>query len=255
MKQLTLLLLLIIAQVANGQSLSVFDVDASNFPTMRAKFFAFDAVGNQIKNLSETDFKVTENGTARTVKTVTCPNSIPVAVSSVLVFDMSGSMSAGPPRIESARKAANAWVDGLPAGNSECALVSFDDQSMILHDFTRDKTILKNSIALLNPSGGTNYNQALIDEPSGGLHIARTGKNKRVLIFLTDGQPNFEPRTQDIIAFAQQYEITIYAVTLDMPAPQCIKDMTKETGGQYFENITTLNEAEETYQKLLQLNS
>jgi uncharacterized protein (TIGR02145 family) len=36
-----------------------------------------------------------------------------------------------------------------------------------------------------------------------------------------------------------------------MPAPQCIKDMTEQTGGVYFENITTQKEAEDTYTKLL----
>jgi len=38
-----------------------------------------------------------------------------------------------------------------------------------------------------------------------------------------------------------------------MPAPKCIKDMTLNTGGQYFENISTIKEAQDTYQKLLKL--
>ena len=107
----------------------------TNLPSVKAKFYAFDAAGNQIKNLSPTDFEVIENGLVRTVTNVTCPISIPVAVSSVLVFDMSGSMSEGPPRIESAKKAANAWINALPAGQSECALVGFDDNSQVLTRF------------------------------------------------------------------------------------------------------------------------
>jgi VWFA-related protein len=240
----------------NAQSFKAFDVDASKFPTIKAKFYAFEPSDKQITNFSNSDFIITENGIPRKVINVSCPApKPPVALSSVLVMDISGSMSSGPPRIESAKQAANAWVDGLPLGLSECALVSFSDNAFINQDFTTNRTKLKNSIAQFSPTSGTNYNQALIDPPCGALQVAATGKHKRVIVFLTDGLPNFEPNTQEIINFAIQNQITIYAVTLDMPAPQCIKEMTKKTGGEYFENITTTKEAAETYQKLLQLAS
>lgn len=240
----------------NAQSFKAFDIDASKFPTIKAKFYAFDASGKQITNVSNSDFKITENGIPSKVINVSCPApKPPVALSSVLVMDISGSMSSGPPRIESAKQAANAWVDGLPLGLSECALVSFSDNAFINQDFTTNRTKLKNNIAQFSPTSGTNYNQALIDLPCGALQVAASGKHKRVIVFLTDGLPNFEPNTQEIINFAIQNQITIYAVTLDMPAPQCIKEMTKKTGGEYFENITTTKEAAVTYQKLLQLAS
>ncbi|MCX6153826.1 MAG: hypothetical protein NT007_06690, partial [Candidatus Kapabacteria bacterium] len=50
------------AVAATCQSLSVFNIDTSAFPVIRAKFFAFDAAGNQIRNLTASDFSVTENG-------------------------------------------------------------------------------------------------------------------------------------------------------------------------------------------------
>lgn len=252
MKVLLAICLVLISIDLQAQSLSIFDIDTINFPTIKAKFIAIDKDGNQITNLAPIDFEIIENGIDRKVLNVSCPApQPPQALSSVLVFDVSGSMIYGPPRIQSAKDAANAWVDGLPPGNSECALISFSDKSSILTDFTTNKQKLKNSINNLVPKGGTNYNLALIDLPCGGLQIATKGKHKRVLIFLTDGQPNFEPKTKEIIQFANSNNITIYAVTLDMPAPQSIKEMTLQTGGQYFENITTLKEAQETYQKLL----
>ncbi|MDT3739666.1 MAG: choice-of-anchor D domain-containing protein [Candidatus Kapabacteria bacterium] len=248
-----ILALLFSVSLSFGQSLSVFDLDTTNFPTIKAKFYAFDKDGKQITNLSTSDFEVKENGRPRTVTYVSCPPSKPaVALSSVLVMDASGSMSDGPPRIQSAKNAANAWIDGLPLGLSECALVDFDDKSNIVQDFTTSRDKLKVAIDKLIPRGGTNYNQALIDLPAGGLQIAKSGKYKRVIIFLTDGLPNSEPNTTEIIKFANDNDITIYAVTLEMPTPQSIKDMTSQTGGQYFENITTQKEAEETYRKLLQ---
>ena len=252
MKNFIILFVLTFTYSAISQSLSVFDVDASNFPTIKAKFFAFDKDGKQITNLNTSDFEVKENGQPRSVTKVSCPAPQPtIALSSVLVFDVSGSMSAGPPRIQSAKNAANAWIDRLPLGKSECALVSFNEKSNIVQDFTTSRDKLKIAVNKLNPSGGTSYEQALIDLPAGGLQVAKNGKYKKVVIFLTDGMSN-TTRVNEILKFAKENQITIYAVTLDMPAPQIIKEITQQTGGQYFENITTQKEAEETYRKLLQ---
>ena len=252
MRKIVYLFIFLFTYSAYSQSLSVFNIDASQFPNVKANFYAFDSTGNQILNLSPSNFSIFENGISRKVTNISCPEPQPQkAISSVLVFDMSGSMHEEPPRIGSAKKAANAWVDGLPLGKSECALVSFSDNSYVVHDFTTNMQLLKNSIEQFVPTNGTNYNQALLDAPCGGLQVANLGKHKKVVVFLTDGQPNFPPDVSGIIDFALKNRITIYAVTLDMSAPQCIKEITKQTGGTYFENITTQNEAEATYIKLL----
>ncbi|MEI6089883.1 MAG: choice-of-anchor D domain-containing protein [bacterium] len=254
MKKIVCLFIFLFCYSAYSQSLSVFNINASNFPKIKANFFAFDNAEKQITNLSTSDFSITENGQPRTINNASCPEPLPpLAISSVLVFDMSISMDSGPPRIQSAKDAANAWIDGLPAGQFECALVSFAAQSYLVNDFTTDKQLLKNKISQFVTLSGTDYDQALLVLPSGGLQIAKNGKYKRVVILLTDGEPNNEPKTNEIIQFALENKITIYAVTLDMPAPKCIKDITEQTGGAYFENITTLKEAEDTYRRLLEM--
>ena len=250
----SLLLIYIITYSAMGQSLSVFDVDASNFPKIKAKFYAFDRNGQLLRNLDTNDFELWENELPRNVTYVNCPIKPPQALSSVLVFDMSASMIDGPPRIQSAKNAANAWINGLPLGISECALISFNDISYIIQDFTTNREKLKVAINKLTPSGGTSYSQALIEYPAGGLQVAKYGKYKKVIVFLTDGQPNTPPDVNEIIKFANDNQITIYAATLDMPAPKSVKDISLKTGGMYFENISTKEEAEDTYKKLLHLS-
>ncbi len=85
---------LMIAQTLFSQNLSVFDVDASAYPTVSAKFYAWDTNGDQITNLSAADFEVTEDGQPRTVTYVSCPPPVPPqALSSVLTIDVSGSMA------------------------------------------------------------------------------------------------------------------------------------------------------------------
>ncbi|MGA2296563.1 MAG: VWA domain-containing protein, partial [FCB group bacterium] len=236
----------------SAQSLTVFNIDTSSFPTIKAKFYAFDASGNQITNLSMSDFQVTENGQIRTVTNVSCPSpKPPLAISSVLVMDVSGSMCGN--GLDMAKAAANAWINMLPLGNSECAITSFSDGNYINKDFTTDKTKLVNGINSLVCMNGTDYNAAMIDPPAGGILIAKTGKHKRIIVFLSDGGANFQPNTAQIVSQANDNNISIYCVTINMPSPQCMKDFANQTGGLYFEKISTIKEAEDCYRLILQI--
>ncbi len=250
MKYLKIIVLLMMASViANSQSLSVFDVDASNFPTIKAKFFAFDASGEQITNLSSSDFEVTEDGQTRTVTYVSCPApQPPQALSSVLTIDVSGSMSGS--RMGYAKAAGTAWVEGLPLGKSECALTTFNSGNFFNQDFTTDKQKLLNAINGLSAGGGTDFDAGFINPLAGALLAAEKGQHKKVVVFLTDGQAGGNEAT--IIQKANQLNATVYCVTLDMPCPPILKNIANQTRGQWFENITTKEQAEDVYRKILQ---
>lgn len=247
---LSLVLLVLLNFAASAQSLSVFDVDTASFPTIKAKFYAFDATGNQITNLSLSDFQVTENSQPRTITNISCPSpKPPVDISSVLVVDISSSMYGE--GLDIAKTAANAWIDILPLGKSECALTSFSDECFLNQDFTTKKSKLASGINSLACFGSTNYDAALLDSPGGGLLIAKSGIHKRIVVLLSDGAPNSDPNVAQIISQAKADSITIYSVTLGMPAPQCAKEFATQTGGLYFENIKTKEEAVECYLKIL----
>lgn len=253
MKKTAIFLFLISYTCLFSQSLSVFDIDTASFPVMKAKFFAFDADGKQILNLSATDFEVKENGISRKVLNVSCPApKPPVALSSVLVMDVSGSM--GGTSIALAQEGARAWINGLPLGKSECAITSFDTKNYFVQDFTTDKNKLENKIIDIYRGGGTDYNAAFTSPMAGGILVAKTGKYKKVIVILSDGQPNFEPNTQEIINQAVQNGITVYSVTLGYKCPQCLIDITEKTGGQWFENVTTEEQARLVYLKILQIS-
>ena len=135
MKKILYLLVFLFSYSVHSQSLSVFDIDTSAFPTINAKFYAFDINGEQISNLSPSDFQVAENGIPRTVTSVSCPAPHPpVPISSVLVMDVSSSMGSGGLNI--AKAAAHAWIELLPLGSSECAISSFSDNNYLNQDFT-----------------------------------------------------------------------------------------------------------------------
>ena len=248
MKKFISLFIFLVCCSAFSQSLSVFDIDTTSFPIIKAKFFAFDKDGNQLRP-NASDFSITENGQPRTVLNVSCSNpQPPTPISSVLVFDVSGSMTGAP--LEMEKDVANTWINMLPLGNSDCAITSFSDDNYINQDFTTNKNKLVNGINSLGIIGGTDYNAAMIDPAAGGVLMAKTGKHKRIIIFLTDGQPNYEPRTQDIIDEANKNDITIYCLSINMPAHHTMIEFSKQTGGLYFENITSKEQAEDAMRKI-----
>lgn len=250
MKKKIVFLLIALSTIVNAQGLSLSDLDISSFPTIKAKFFALDAGNNQILNLSPSDFEVTENGIIRKVTFVSCPSPQPPApLSSVLTIDVSGSMDYG--NMDIAKAAAKAWVNMLPLGTSECAVTSFDNLNYLNIDFSTDKNKLLQAIGSLQPNGGTDYNHALLYQPSGGLVISTRGIQKKVIVFLTDGQPNYPCSDAQIIAEAKKQNCTIYSVVLGMPCPPSLKYIATQTGGLWYENITTEKEAEEIYKQIL----
>ena len=137
------LLILLGRNNANSQSFSVFNCDASKFPTVTANFFAFDANGKQITNLSPSDFTVTENGQPRVVINVSCPEPKPVQpVSVVMSLDISGSMRStytkGWP-IELAKTTARELCNSLALPPSEIALLTYDKKPRLVQDFISQK--------------------------------------------------------------------------------------------------------------------
>ncbi|MDQ1265615.1 MAG: hypothetical protein QG635_766, partial [Bacteroidota bacterium] len=249
MKKLITLLFLICCSVYS-QTLSVFDIDLSYFPINKAKFFAFDAAGEQITNLSPSDFEIKEDGISRNVISVKCKDvKPPDSLSSVLTIDISGSMQGQ--RLIYAQNAATAWVDGLDIGKSECALTTFNSSNYFNQDFTTDKQLLYNAINNIKAGGGTDFNAGFINPMAGALLAVEKGKYKRVVVFLTDGQAKGNEAA--IIQKAKQINATVYCVTLDMKCPQILKNIAEQTGGLWFENIKTAEQAREIYEQILQI--
>ncbi len=153
-----LLLILCDATGLSAQSLALFDIDSSAFPIMKAKVYAFDVLGQPIR-LSASNIALREQGTARTVVSLTCPQAVaPQPISSLLVIDVSLSMlgmHAGITNLDLAKAAATSWIRALPQGQSQCAISSFDDQNYLHQDFTTDRTKMLAALTTLNPFGSS----------------------------------------------------------------------------------------------------
>jgi WD40 repeat protein/outer membrane protein OmpA-like peptidoglycan-associated protein len=231
-----------------AQTFKVFDIDTTEFPKLKAKFYALDAGGKQISGFQASQFSITENGMPRNGIRVACqPVKAPAPVSIVLTIDISGSMS-GNGGSEIAKSAARALIEALPSG-SECAITSFDHASYINCDFTSDKKTLLRSLQTLKPQGGTDYDQAFFQQPTSALELAKTGRFKRVVVFLTDGLGGGSEVA--IARIAREYKTSIFCVTVAMPAPNILKAVALRTGGIVAENVVTASQAMEAFQTML----
>ncbi|MDQ1265619.1 MAG: hypothetical protein QG635_770 [Bacteroidota bacterium] len=252
MKKIIYIMFFLFSSAIYCQSLTVFDVATWSFPKLQAKFFAIDASGNQILNLSPADFLITENGQPRTITNVSCPAPAPPqALSSVLVMDASGSMRGY--NLNLAKEAAIEWIKYLPLGKSECALTAFDSKNYLIQEFSTDRNLLEQKVNTLFAKGGTNYNAAFLSSEAGGLIISKSGKYKKVIVFLSDGLPNSEPLLADIITEANAQDAAIYTVILGMSCSLGMKEVSTMTGGLWFEKITTIEQIRQVYQQILQI--
>ena len=249
MKILFFLCLLFCAHTLYSQSINLFEIDTSDFPLMKAKFYSFGLDGNQTHPKLE-HLSLTENNKERRITYVECPpNSEPELLSSVLVMDVSRSMEKN--NLVIAKEAARAWLNTLPLPQSECAIISFDDYNYLNQDFTSDRDQLLTAISTLSAKEGTNYNAALLLPRYGGLRLSKKGIYKKVIVMLTDGASEQQVSSQLILTESQNQKCTVYVVTLGIRCPKSLKQVAEQTGGQWFENITTEEQATEIYKRIL----
>ena len=223
--------------------------ETERFPIVAASFYLVDSSGTSLSDLQVGDFEILENGAPREAVFLRCPpHSRRPRLSSLLALDVSASMASGD-RLTMAREAARAWIDELDFGYSEAAILAFDHEATLLHDFTTSHERLTEALERLAPRGGTSFDQALLSDPLGALRIAARGSNERVVVFLTDGQA--AGSFGEMIALANARDITVHVVLLQAAASQGLRDLAEETGGLLFEQVESAEEARILFRLLL----
>jgi hypothetical protein len=248
----SLLLALLGSQTSlTAQSLSLFNLDSTNFPRLRANVYAFDGQGQQIT--SQTSLRLTEDGVVRPITSYLCPIQHILPVSAVLTIDISGSMEApfngGATRLEAARSAATAFVNLLADDGSECAIAAFDDVSYPIQDFTANKNALQRALNGLKTGTGTDYQQGFVGNPGGALSLLATAKNaNRAVIFLTDGTSPVI--INQVVEQAKQIGAVVYCITIGLVTPPLLDSIARSTGGRSFSNLQSKAEIEQIYREL-----
>ena len=247
------LFLIIIHFESFAQKLIFIDIDTTNYPMIKAKFFAFDKNGNVIKNIKKNDLMIKENGNIIDNFDIYCPiSNVMNPISSVLTVDISASMSGD--RVRYFKQGILYFINNLPLGISEAAITSFDDYNYLNQDFTTNKDKLLKALNSLQTKAGTDYNIALIKPNSGALLISKNAQNRKVIILLTDGKSNTETLVNEIINEANQQNCQIYSIVSSIKCPESLKLISENTGAYWFEDINTEDEAKAIYNSILMIS-
>ncbi|MES2766176.1 MAG: choice-of-anchor D domain-containing protein [Bacteroidota bacterium] len=248
---------------AQPARLEVLKVDTSQFPTMKAKFYAFDKDGKAISNSSGDSYKVSENGIERPINQVLCPAPKPHEnISLTIGINVSASMgysdNGATPPLEIAKATAMGFARTLDLPRDEMAIQTSNERPVINIDFTADRTRILNAIEPLKASGRyiskaqfQSYLQ-FVSYPTGLLPIAKEGRNKRVAVLCTDAEsPMFDP--WDLKYYKDtclKYNIRFYAIICSRPEDErydirkSLQSLAEATGGQVFDGVSTVAQAE-----------
>ena len=132
--------------------------------------------------------------------------SAPISVG--IIFDISGSMKDNANII----KAKSAIAKFLEYGNpeDEYLLITFNQKTKLVRDFSQQVSTLQNDIVFQKPGGNT----SLYDAVYMGLSYVMEGTNeKKALILITDGQDNSSRySSKEVREFAKESSVQIYSI-------------------------------------------
>ncbi len=230
-----------------SQANSIFDVDISEYPTINAKFYTIDKTGERLTNIQDSNIYLTENGIRFPAEIDTCPpQDTPKKLSLIFAIDKSSSMSGL--KISMIKSVLADLIRYMPEG-TEAGITSFNELSYIEHELSLDKSSLISAVQKIETKGGTNFDKAFLEKPSGALPFVARGMNKKVVIFITDGI--LTANRDSIINKANNLNASIYTVFFDIEPPEILKDISVFTEGRYFGTIIVKSHLKEALNRIL----
>jgi len=130
----------------------------------------------------------------------------------VLAIDASASMMNDdfyPTRLDSAKTAAQSFVDNLPI-NSYVAILSFSGVSFVDQPLTQEKSVAKDAIQNITAKaiGGTDFGNAIITSTN----LLMNSKKAKVIVLLTDGRSNIGIAEDTAIAYAIDSHVLVHTI-------------------------------------------
>ncbi|MCB0712552.1 MAG: choice-of-anchor D domain-containing protein [Ignavibacteriae bacterium] len=243
-------------------TISIFNIDTKNFPTVEADIYVRDINGTIQRNLDTSQFSATENGEPTPLLSITCPppNTID-RLSLILTLDVSGSMDedlgSGRTKLDVVKEAALDLIRKLPLDRVQCAITAFHGTSFVIHPFSNDTASLIAAVASLPsarnmPGGstGTDFDAAMTAIGTGALDIGGKAPPARAVILITDGEG--VANESDILSRAAAYNVMVHTITISQPATDFMKKLANNTGGLWFDEVNSVEALKEIELTMLQ---
>jgi hypothetical protein len=187
------------------QSLSVYNINVSGFPTIKADYLALDAAGEPITNLDVSNFRLQETpagggGTVNLTPTLKhgCRDlTEDPQASIILVLDRSGSMLLnqrdGLNRWKYVEKAVENFVGRVRfIGETRVAVVAFASNYEVFNGWTDNPKEIMDTLKKRFPAGHTDYDAPFNEKNKPNvfdLFAQRPANLPKFVFFLTDGEP------------------------------------------------------------------
>ncbi len=198
------------AQDASNPTITITQIDTSNFPLVTVYISVTDASGKPM-SIDPTQLRLFENGKAVATENIRGKGAVD-ALTTVLVMDSSGSM-AFDGKLEGAQEAALQFVDRMRA-NDQTGLLAFNIKSELVAPISNDTKAIRQAIAKLTPNENTAMYDALIEAEN----ILETYTGRKAIIALTDGLDNRSKYTlDDVINNIQVGGLSISIIGLGNP--------------------------------------
>ncbi len=242
-----LLFLVCCYTISFSQDLEIIHVNPENFPIVEAIIHSEDDFGPTEISYQKEDFSITEANSQHEIIHIENPKNKELSLSILMVFDVSGSMNGERMRI--VQNAAINFISRVPLQYSEIAITSFNETAVINCDFTHNRNKLLQTLSNLQTFGGTSYNEAYLNYEIGAMEFVRRGKHKKVIIFLTDGMSNVD--YIQVIEKAKALDVPIYNVTVALPMASELKQISRQTGGSFYESAQSEGELDSIFMQML----
>jgi len=272
LRSLTLCLVMVSAfGVSFAQNrFNAYTPDAEKFPKVRAFYEATDNNNVPLTGITSSDFRVVENGITIPASDITQKCSTIVdgpELSVVLVIDKSASMSEQvgsrpeETRFRFVKQASKLFVSLLNfIGRTKVAIVSFDGQAYLEHDWSNNRNSLLKAIDSMILGSATYYDPPLLHKQWGATTLIKDryvrenlpATVKKVIIFLTDGEPNRAPTRDTIKKELLDNGIAFYAITAFTGMNKDLANWADITGGEQYEanSKDAYNKLQEIYAEI-----
>jgi VWFA-related protein len=172
-----------------------------------------DGSGRFVPGLRKEDFTVYEDGELQTVTHFSAERS-PVSLG--IVLDTSDSMDGE--KIQAAKSALNRFLYDLLDQRDEIFLYRFDDDPVLLQEWTTDRQLLSRAINRINTDGAT----AMYDAVAEAIPLAATGRHqKKAIVLISDGNDtSSRTRLVDLKQLVRESEVLVYAIGIDADGPR-----------------------------------
>lgn len=242
-----------VSEPARDLAISVQQIDASAFPTVRLYLRVEDpATGEVPEGLDGSLFYIErEDANAtfvkQTVVTATQLNETE-SLKVGMVADVSGSMSGAP--LDDAKRIMRDFVSSMQfdAGD-EVELVSFSTGVRLERELTADEAALSSSISNL----ATDDMTSLYDALYASVERMAAQDGARCVIAFTDGNDNYSSCTMDdVIEVANRYRVPVFIIGIGSVDASGVQAICDATGGAYY-SISSVGSMAELYNSIYRM--